>query len=84
MLLCGGGGDGGDVYSSIKQRELIFIWPEMNYKSLRFDKINWPCFIASFVPKRRSLSGVTGEDGSFLIVLVKAYEQHGDALQNIL
>lgn len=81
MYLCGGGGG---VYSSIKQREPIFIWPEMNEKSLRFDKINWCCFIALIAPKRRSLSGVTGEDVSFLFVLVKAYEQHRDALQNIL
>lgn len=27
------------VYSSIKQQKLLFIWPEMNYKIHKFDKI---------------------------------------------
>lgn len=70
------------VYGSIKQHKLLFIWPVMNYKILKFDKINWSCFLALFVQKRWSISDVPGEDGGFLFVLVKSYEQDGDTLQN--
>lgn len=56
---------------------------KINYKILKFDKINWSCFLALFVQKQWSISDVPGEDGSFLFVLVKGYEQDGDTLQNI-
>lgn len=34
------------VYSSVKQHKRLFIWPELNHRILKFDKMNRSCCFA--------------------------------------